>query len=127
MRKNFLLLDIPYRGMVYSLRVKETDKFFIKRGEEIMQKHSVHTERLIDLKRIEGQVKGIQRMIEDKKYCIDIVNQVYAVISGLNRVAENILTKHIRNCVHSALKKRSKQEIDKKIQEIMIVIKRMNR
>jgi DNA-binding FrmR family transcriptional regulator len=51
------------------------------------------------LRRVEGQVRGLQRMIEEDKYCIDILTQISAVNSALKRVAVSLLDDHIRHCV----------------------------
>lgn len=51
------------------------------------------------LRRVEGQVRGLQRMVEEDKYCIDILTQISAVNSALKRVAVSLLDDHIRHCV----------------------------
>ena len=56
------------------------------------------------LKIIEGQIKGIQKMVEEEKYCIDIITQISAVRAALDRVAKVILRRHIDNCVTNAIK-----------------------
>ncbi|MBU1112304.1 MAG: metal-sensitive transcriptional regulator [Candidatus Omnitrophica bacterium] len=92
-----------------------------------MPHKTTHSENLMALKRVEGQIKGIQKMIDDKKYCIDIANQVYASIGGLRRVAEKILAKHMEHCVVDALSGKSEKEKQQKIDEIIGVIKRLNK
>jgi len=92
-----------------------------------MPHKTTHTANLIALRRIEGQIKGIQRMIEGKKYCIDIVNQVHASINALRRVAEKILAKHMEHCVVDAIKGKSEQQKKEKIDEIMEVIRRLQK
>ena len=64
-----------------------------------MQKPTTHDEQLHALKRIEGQVKGIQRMIEEKRYCVDIITQLHSIIGALYRVEDNIFRKHIDRTV----------------------------
>ena len=54
------------------------------------------------LRRIEGQVRGVQRMIEDDEYCIDVLTQVSAVTKALQSVAVGLLDEHIRHCVSDA-------------------------
>jgi len=88
---------------------------------------TTHTENLIALRRIEGQIKGVQKMVEEKKYCIDIVNQVHASINALRRVAEKILSKHMEHCVVDAMKGKSEQQKKEKIGEIIEVIKRLQK
>ncbi len=58
-----------------------------------MSKHPSHEDNLVALRRIEGQVRGVQRMVENNKYCIDILNQIYAIKGALVRVEEKILEK----------------------------------
>lgn len=83
-----------------------------------MKHATTHTENLIALRRIEGQVRGIQKMVEDGKYCIDIVLQIHASISGLYRVSEKIMTKHLEHCVVDAFEGKSRKDKDAKIKEI---------
>lgn len=92
-----------------------------------MEGVTTHKENLANLKRIEGQIKGIQRMVEKEAYCIDIVNQIHAAVNALYGVSEKILAKHIEGCVAKAFKGKSKKEILKKIDELMSVIKRLHK
>lgn len=55
------------------------------------------------LNRIEGQVKGIQKMIEEDKYCVDILTQVAAVRAAINKVGGLVLEKHSKSCIQNAL------------------------
>jgi DNA-binding FrmR family transcriptional regulator len=68
----------------------------------------------VALRRIEGQVRGVQRMIEERKYCIDILNHIYAVKGAFGRVEEKILEKHFRNCVTEAVRGSSEKEKNKR-------------
>jgi len=81
-----------------------------------------HVDNLVALRRIEGQVRGVQRMIEERKYCIDILNQIYAVKGALGRVEEKILEKHFRNCVTEAVTGSSEKEKQQKMDEIFKLI-----
>ena len=92
-----------------------------------MAHKTTHLENTLALRRIEGQIKGIARMIEDKKYCIDIATQVYASIGALRRVAEKILTKHMEHCVVDALAGKSDKEKQQKINEIIGIIRKLNK
>jgi len=82
-----------------------------------------HNENMSALKRIEGQVRGVQRMIEQRKYCIDILNQILAVRGALARVEENILEKHFQHCVSDAVHGVSEEEKQIKLDEILKLIK----
>jgi DNA-binding FrmR family transcriptional regulator len=92
-----------------------------------MKSKTTHTENLIALRRIEGQVKGLQKMIEDKKYCIDIATQIYACIGALSRVVENVLEKHMEHCVVDALQGKSEEDKQQKLKEVMQVIRRLHK
>lgn len=92
-----------------------------------MKQKTTHRENVSALKRIEGQVRGIQRMVEEEKYCIDIVNQVHAVVNALYRVSEKILAKHINGCLAETFVRKGKQEKNQKINELMSVIKRLHK
>ena len=87
-----------------------------------MKKHPNHADNLVALRRIEGQVRGVQRMIEDRKYCIDILTQIYAIKGALSKVEEKILEKHFKNCVTEAVKGASEKERQQKMDEILKLI-----
>ena len=87
----------------------------------------VHDDQSVYLKKIEGQIRGINKMIEEGKYCVDIVNQINAATSALRRVAENILSRHMQTCVADALKGKSEMERQKKISEVLVIIRRMQK
>lgn len=79
------------------------------------------------LKRIEGQVGGLTRMVEEGRYCIDIVTQVSAARAALRRAEEEILRDHVSSCVQHAINCGDKQDQRKKIAEIMDVLSRSDR
>lgn len=84
-----------------------------------MNKNPDHKGNLAALRRIEGQVRGTQKMIEDGKYCVDIITQIQAARGALSTVAEKILEKHLCHCVTNAIKGPSGKEKKKKIDEIL--------
>ena len=79
------------------------------------------------LSRIEGQVRGLARMVDDDRYCIDIVTQIDAVRGALRRVEEEILRDHVAHCVEHAISSGDKQEQRQKIAELMDVLERSGR
>jgi DNA-binding FrmR family transcriptional regulator len=79
------------------------------------------------LKRIEGQVRGLARMVEDDRYCIDIVTQIAAVRAALRKVEEEILRDHIAHCVEHAITSGDKDDQRQKIAELMDVMARAGR
>lgn len=78
---------------------------------------------LTRLKRIEGQTRGLQRMIEEEKYCIDIITQISAVNSALENVAVALLQDHLKHCVTEAVE--SGKDAEHKITEASEAIARM--
>jgi DNA-binding FrmR family transcriptional regulator len=76
------------------------------------------------LHRIEGQVRGLSRMVEDDRYCIDIVTQLSAVRVALRRAEEEILADHAAHCVEHAIASGNKAEQRRKVAELIDVISR---
>jgi DNA-binding FrmR family transcriptional regulator len=79
------------------------------------------------LNRIEGQVRGIGRMLAEDRYCIDIVTQIAAVRAALRRVEEQILRDHVSHCVEHAIVSGNKADQRRKIEELMAVVSRAER
>ena len=79
------------------------------------------------MRRIEGQVRGVQGMIENRKYCVDILTQIHAIKGALSRVEEKILEKHFKNCVTEAVKGASEKEKQQKMDEILKLIHQARR
>ena len=79
------------------------------------------------LKRIEGQVRGLARMVEDDRYCIDIVTQIAAVRAALRRAEEEVLRDHVAHCVEGAIASGNQAQQRRKIAELMDVIGRVDR
>ena len=77
----------------------------------------------VRLKRIEGQVRGLQRLIDDDTYCIDILTQISAVNSGLKRVAVALLEDHLRHCVADSIA--NGEGIDSKVHEATAAVDRL--
>ncbi len=74
---------------------------------------------LMRLRRMEGQVRGVQKMIEEGRYCVDIVTQLQAISAAADKVAQQVLEGHIRGCVADAIKE---QRGDEAITELMTVL-----
>ena len=85
-----------------------------------------HADQLTRLTRIEGQVRGIRKMVEEKRYCVDIATQIKAVKAALTKVELGVLEKHIHHCVADAVASGEPEEIDKKIEEIVRLVGRMS-
>ena len=76
------------------------------------------------LRRIEGQVQGLQRMIEGDAYCVDVLLQISAVQGALEQVQKLLLSRHIESCVADALRTGSRSERQQKIEELLEVFSR---
>jgi DNA-binding FrmR family transcriptional regulator len=79
------------------------------------------------LKRIEGQVRGLTRMVDEDRYCIDIVTQISAVRAALRRVEEEVLRDHVAHCVEGAIASGNREDQRQKIAELMEVLGRSDR
>lgn len=79
---------------------------------------------LARLRKIEGQIQGVQKMIGEGRYCIDVLTQIGSVVGALKRVEENILDRHLRTCVRESLAKGTAADQDRKIDEIVAVLGR---
>jgi len=79
------------------------------------------------LQRIEGQVRGLARMVDEDRYCIDIVTQIAAVRAALRRAEEEILRDHVAHCVEHAIASGDKADQRRKIAELMDVVGRAER
>lgn len=90
------------------------------------KKGTDHKAHLARINRIEGQIRGIGKMIEGEKYCINILTQFKAVRSALKSLEHKILESHLNHCVKDAVVSKSKDNIDVKIEEIMKLLKSVN-
>ena len=87
--------------------------------------HDAKSSRLKRLNRIEGQVRGLARMVEEDRYCIDIVTQIAAVRAALRR--GEVLRDHIDHCVRHAIASGNKAEQEQKVAALMEVLSRSDR
>jgi DNA-binding FrmR family transcriptional regulator len=79
------------------------------------------------LGRIEGQVRGLSKMVDEDRYCIDVVTQISAVRAALRKVEEEILGDHVAHCVEHAITSGDKNDQRRKIAELMEVVGRSQR
>ncbi len=92
-----------------------------------MKQLTTHEEQLGFLRKIEGQVRGVEKMIAEKRYCPDIITQIHSIIGAIYRVENEILRKHIEGCVVRAFKGKSEAEKQKKIEEIVALVSRFRK
>ena len=76
------------------------------------------------LHRIEGQVRGIERMLEDNRYCIDILTQIAAVNTALESLAFQLLDQHVKHCVAGAFASGDQAEMEQKTSELLEAVQR---
>lgn len=86
--------------------------------------HEPKSKLLNRLNRIEGQVRGVSKMVEEGRYCIDVLNQIEAVRAALGRVETEMLKTHLNHCVESAIVSGDKAEQRKKAAELIALLDR---
>ena len=86
--------------------------------------HPNHEDKIKRLNRITGQLKGVVKMVENKTYCVDILRQTRAITAAIKSVEQLILKDHMNACVSSAMKSKNKKDQDKKIDEVIKLIKK---
>jgi len=84
-----------------------------------------HEDQLRRLGKIEGQIKGVRKMIEERRYCIDIVSQIKAVEAALRQVQLGVVEKHIHHCVGESVRSKNPDHLAEKVEEIVRVMARM--
>jgi len=77
------------------------------------------------LKRIEGQVRGVQRMVDEEAYCVDVLTQIASVVSALEKVGTILLKDHVEHCVKESIEKG--EDADEKIEELTAAVERFLR
>ncbi len=88
------------------------------------KEHPSHKDELTRLNRISGQIEGIKKMIEEQRYCVDVMTQLKAVQSAVRSVECNILERHLHSCVQSSLTSNDAKESKKKIDELLALMKK---
>ncbi|MEM7031027.1 MAG: metal-sensitive transcriptional regulator [Chloroflexota bacterium] len=86
-----------------------------------MPEHHDKTAIVRRLKSVEGHIRGIEKMVEEDAYCIDIVNQIQAVQSALNKVNSLVLDQHLHTCVTAAIRSDDVDERERVINEVLNV------
>ena len=88
--------------------------------------HARHVGQLSRLRKIEGQVRGIVRMIEDERYCVDILTQLRDARAALRRVEDSVLREHVEHCVAQAIRSGDPAEQRGKVDELLDVLGRFS-
>lgn len=89
-----------------------------------MKKGTDHQTHLPRIRRIEGQVRGVGKMIEENRYCVDILTQIKAIRSALKGLEGKILEEHLNHCVHKAVSTKNKKETKEVIDELLGLIRK---
>ena len=79
------------------------------------------------LKKIEGQVRGVLRMVEEDRYCIDVLTQIAAIRAALHKVEEEVLKDHVSHCVAHAFSKGDMVEQQNKVNELVSVLTKLSK
>ena len=90
-----------------------------------INKNPDHIKNIHRINRIHGQLKGVEKMIVEKRYCLEILQQTRAIASAIKSLENNILNKHIDHCVVDAMKKNDKQK-KQKIEELQDLLRKFN-
>jgi DNA-binding FrmR family transcriptional regulator len=115
---NFLLIQPrPPQARNKTVEAVTREHGYIKEGD----KEKLHNR----LRRIEGQVRGIQRMVEEEAYCVDILTQIGSVVSASEKVATIVLRDHVEHCVRESIEKG--ESADEKIEELTAAVERFLR
>ncbi len=96
-------------------------------ASSMKKKGTCHKNKLTSLRRIEGQVRGVQKMIEAERYCVDILNATSAIIGALKRVEANILKDHLNTCAQTAFEGKSKKQKEEKLNELFDLLDKFRR
>jgi CsoR family transcriptional regulator, copper-sensing transcriptional repressor len=79
------------------------------------------------LRRIEGQVRGLQRMVDEETYCVDVLTQVASVVSALEKVGALVLKDHVEHCLRESIESGDRQKADEKVEELTAAVERFLR
>ena len=110
-------------GYIVFMTLKKSKKLLKTSNESCCETQSKHpspdySDLLPRLNRVEGQLKGVQKMIQDGRYCVDILIQFRAIMAALRSVEVNVFERHLQHCLSSALLSKDKKQIDEKIKEL---------
>ena len=87
-------------------------------------RHPSHSEDLVRLRRIKGQIEGVERMIEENRYCMDIVIQIRSIMAALRSTEGLVMERHLRHCVTDAIKANDERLTEQKIKELLTLFQK---
>ena len=79
------------------------------------------------LRRIEGQVRGLQRMVDEEAYCVDVLTQISSAVSALEKVGTILLKDHVEHCVRKSIESGDRRKADEKVEELTAAVERFLR
>lgn len=91
------------------------------------RKGAEHTQQLNRLNRVAGQIRGVAKMIEDQRYCMDILTQIKAVKSAISAVEQNVIEQHLNHCLHKAIDSKNTKETTEMLKEIKELLKKTSK
>jgi len=83
-----------------------------------------HSEDLVRLRRIKGQLEGVERMVQDGRYCLDIVTQIRSIMAALRSAEGLVMERHVRHCVKDAINARDARLSEEKINELLTLFQK---
>jgi len=119
--------DGPALQMQFPRGVSLRLAFYTRQGYLASMRSEAKTSCLKRLSRIEGQVRGLSRMVDEDRYCIDVVTQIAAVRAALRRVEEEVLRDHVAHCVEHAIASGDREEQRQKVAELIDLLGRTDR
>lgn len=96
----------------------------VKMKKQVQGPHADHSEDLVRLRRIRGQIEGVERMIEEGRYCIDIVNQIRSIMAALRSAEGLVMGRHVRHCVKDAINANDTRLTEQKINELLTLFQK---
>lgn len=116
MRNLSRLTQIPHRGIVTAMTTTDHHGYIADKKALVTRLH-----------RIEGQVRGVERMIEEERYCIDVLTQIGAITTALESLAFKVLDEHVNHCVAGALASGDPAAAEEKSRELLDAVHRFAR
>ncbi|HMO19117.1 MAG TPA: metal-sensitive transcriptional regulator [Oligoflexia bacterium] len=89
-----------------------------------VEEYPNHSELIPRLNRIKGQIDGVGKMIEDRRYCVEILSQMTAIQSALRACEAKLLERHLTSCIHSSIASKNSTDAEKKIKEMVDFFKK---
>lgn len=109
--------------LIYSPVVYHIERALQMKNEK---KHPNHMSEVGKINRAIGQLEGVKKMVEENRYCVEILQQLKAARSAIKNIEQNVLKKHMQMCLLKAAKSQDEEEIITKIEELQNIIKNYN-